>query len=92
MHLGLRRTLIAAATIASAAALSTTAATADPPRNGHNCAGLVVSDSAGPGFGLAVSAAAHQQLVDNFGLANCGQDNRNNPATAPNGTSSDSQS
>lgn len=50
-----------------------------PPPNGHNCAGAVVSESAGPGFGQAVSAAAHAQFVDNFGLANCGQDNRNNP-------------
>jgi hypothetical protein len=46
---------------------------ADPPRaNDHNCAGVVVSSMAGPGFGSAVSALAHRQLVDDLGLANCG--------------------
>jgi hypothetical protein len=30
--------------------------------------------------------------LDNVGLANCGQTNRNNPAPAPNGTNSDSES
>ena len=47
--------------------------------NGHDCAGFVVSSLSGPGFGQAVSAAAHDQVVDNFGLADCGQTNRNNP-------------
>jgi hypothetical protein len=94
MHLGLRRILITAATIASAAALSTTAAAADPPSppNGHNCAGAAVSELAEPGFGQVVSAAAHQQAVDNFNLANCGQDNRNNPGSAPASASSESDS
>jgi hypothetical protein len=45
----------------------------------HNCAGAITSTFAGPGFGGAVAAAADQQVVDNFGLADCGQDNRNNP-------------
>jgi hypothetical protein len=45
----------------------------------HNCAGAFVSSLAGPGFGGAVSSAAHLQLVDNFGLANCGLPPRNNP-------------
>jgi hypothetical protein len=55
-------------------------ASADPrqPPNGHNCAGGVVSQLAGPGFGQVVSDAAQQQAVDNFGLANC-QTNRKNP-------------
>ena len=50
-----------------------------PPPNAHNCAGVFVSELVGPEFGEAVSAAAHAQVVDNFGLANCDQDNRNNP-------------
>jgi hypothetical protein len=54
-------------------------ASAAPAVNEHNCAGAVVSQGAGPGFGTAVSAAAHLQSVDNFGLADCGQTNRNNP-------------
>ena len=43
------------------------------------CAGSVVSRLAGPAFGPVVSGAAHAQLVDNFGFANCGQTNRDNP-------------
>lgn len=54
-------------------------ASAAPAGTGHNCAGVVVSQAAGPGFGSTVSGAADQQLVDNLGLANCGQANRNNP-------------
>ena len=56
-------------------------ASSDPtsPPNEHNCAGFVVRGSAGPEFGQAVSGAAQEQAVDNFGLANCGQENRNNP-------------
>lgn len=53
-------------------------ASAAPAPNGHTCAGVVVSQAAGPDFGRAVAGAAHQQLVDNFGLADCGQTNRNN--------------
>jgi hypothetical protein len=56
-------------------------AAADPPSppNGHNCAGVIVSSVAGPGFGQVVSSFAHQQTVDNLGFANCGQPPRNNP-------------
>ena len=52
---------------------------ADPEFNDHNCAGVVVSSFAGPGFGQEVAALAHEQTVDNLGLANCGQTNRKNP-------------
>ena len=48
----------------------------------HNCAGSVVSSIAGPGLGQRVATSAHQQLVDNFRLANCGQTNRQNPCDA----------
>lgn len=65
--------------IAGLSAATATSASAAPPPNGHDCAGDVVSSSAGPGFGAAVSDAAHAGLVDNFGLADCGQTNRNNP-------------
>jgi len=50
-----------------------------PANNGHNCAGYGVSQLAGPDFGQFVSYYAKLQLVDNFGLANCGQNNRKNP-------------
>ena len=49
------------------------------PADDHSCAGTTVSSLAGPGFGGGVSTAAQGQLVDNFGLADCGQTNRNNP-------------
>ena len=52
---------------------------ADPPNNGHDCAGAFVSNNAGPGFGQGVSDAAHNQQVDNFGVADCGQPPRQNP-------------
>lgn len=55
------------------------AASAAPPPNDHNCAGVLVSGLAGPGFGGFVSSFAQQQLVDNFGFANCGQPPRSNP-------------
>jgi hypothetical protein len=61
--------LVSGATVASAA----------PAPNEHNCAGVVVSQLAGPDFGPAVSTAAQEQVVDNFGLADCGQTNRGNP-------------
>jgi hypothetical protein len=54
-------------------------ASAAPAPNGHNCAGFAVSLGAGPAFGPFVSVAAHAQLVDNAGFANCDQDNRKNP-------------
>ena len=49
------------------------------PRRMLTIARDAVSELVGPEFGEAVSAAAHAQVVDNFGLANCDQDNRNNP-------------
>ena len=65
---------------AFAFAASTGTASADPAAiNGHNCAGAVVSSVAAPGLGAVVSALADAQVVDNIGLADCGQDNRNNP-------------
>ncbi|GLZ50109.1 hypothetical protein Acsp06_62940 [Actinomycetospora sp. NBRC 106375] len=76
----MRRAIIV---VSFAAALSLGAAggvaLAAPSPNGHNCAGSAVSGLAGPGFGGVVSGAAHEQAVDNFGLADCGQTNRNNP-------------
>jgi len=54
-------------------------ASAAPTVNEHNCAGTVVSQAADPAFGPVVSGAAHEQFVDNFGLADCGQTDRNNP-------------
>jgi opacity protein-like surface antigen len=64
----------------AAAFVAAPPAAADPPApNGHNCAGVVVSGAAGPGFGQFVAFFAHQQAVDNFNLANCGNTNRKNP-------------
>lgn len=80
MQRRVRQVLVLTALVAAASAVPTTAWAAPPGGgNGHNCAGVVVSGSAGPGFGQVVSAAAHAQLVDNVGLADCGQTNRNNP-------------
>ncbi len=73
----MKRTLLAVAT--AAALLLGSAATALADGGAHNCAGTVVSSSAGPGFGQAVSLAAHLQLIDNFGTANCGETPRQNP-------------
>lgn len=73
------RSIALAALVSGLCLAAPAVASADPPPGGHDCAGLVVSSLAGPGFGAAVSAAAHDQLVDNFGLADCGQTNRNNP-------------
>jgi hypothetical protein len=71
----------AATAILAVAALGVAAGgtAAAPSPNGHNCAGAAVSQLAGPGFGSFVSTFAHQQAVDNFELANCGQPPRNNP-------------
>ena len=74
----MRRAAIAIVTIAALGAAAG-AASAGPTPNGHNCAGAAVNQLAGPGFGSFVSGSAHQQLVDNFGLANCGAPPRNNP-------------
>ena len=71
---------VAAITLAVAVAIpGFSVVAADPEFNDHNCAGTVVAALAGPDFGAAVAEAAHLQLVDNFGFANCGQTNRNNP-------------
>ena len=77
----MRKGLAVVAVCGSMLAVGVGSASADPPGgiNGHNCAGVVVSSLAGPGFGQLVSAAAHQQQVDNFGLRNCGQANGKNP-------------
>lgn len=48
----------------------------------HNCAGAVssgVAQALGSTFGTIVSGAAQQQMVDNFGFANCGESNGSNP-------------
>lgn len=74
----MRRTTVAIMAIAGLVATAG-GAVAGPTPNGHNCAGLVVSSLAGPGFGSLVSAAAKEQSVDNFGFANCGQPPRRNP-------------
>jgi hypothetical protein len=74
----MRRATVAILSIAALGA-ATGGAAAGPTPNGHNCAGATVSQFAGPGFGSLVSGAAHQQLVDNFGFANCGAPPRNNP-------------
>jgi len=72
--------LVAAVTLAVAAAVpGFSVVAADPPPNDHNCAGFVVALFAGPGFGQAVADAAQAQLVDNLGLANCGDTERKNP-------------
>ena len=56
------------------------AAGADPGApNAHNCAGVIVSSFAAPGLGAQVALLAHLQVIDNFGIADCGQVNRNNP-------------
>jgi len=50
-----------------------------PEDSGHNCAGVVVSSLAGPGFGAQVAQLAQLQAVDNLGLADCGENPRQNP-------------
>jgi hypothetical protein len=73
----LSRACLAAAAMSLIAAAP---AAADPSSvSGHNCAGAVVSGLAGAGFGQAVSDLAHQQTVDNLGLANCNNTNGRNP-------------
>lgn len=76
------RKLIIAASLASSLLLAPTAAVADTPGDDHNCAGQASSAGGqeyGSGFGQAVAFHANQQLVDNFGLANCGDAPRQNP-------------
>jgi hypothetical protein len=71
---------IAFGTATAGPALADTSA---PTLNPSNCAGVVVSSLAGPGFGDAVSSLAQPpvQAVDNLGLAACGSNNdvRQNP-------------
>jgi hypothetical protein len=67
-------TLMALAMLGAGAGVATAG-----PGDQHNCAGTVVSGLAGPSFGPFVSSFAHVQQVDNFGLANCGRPERNNP-------------
>jgi hypothetical protein len=72
--------LTGAALLAGLAFAGVSPVGADGPQiNGNDCAGVVVSSFAAPGFGQAVSSLAQLQLVDNLGLADCGQTNRNNP-------------
>ncbi len=69
--------------LVSAAVLGLTAGTAQADGDDHNCAGAASSTLAQalpPGtFGAIVAGAAQAQAVDNFGLANCGDTNRQNP-------------
>ena len=58
---------------------STVFAQDGPALNENNCAGAITSSLAAPGFGHLVASFAHAQLVDNFGLASCGDNPRNNP-------------
>jgi hypothetical protein len=75
----MRRAAVAILTIAALGAAAGGAAAGTPSDDPHNCAGAMVSQLAEPGFGSVVSGAAHQQLVDNFGFANCGETPRKNP-------------
>jgi hypothetical protein len=73
------RALAVTALAAAAVVLGGAPASADPSTpTGHNCAGFAVSGVAGPGFGADVASAAQLQVVDNLGLANCGQPPRQN--------------
>jgi hypothetical protein len=74
----MRRVAVAILALAALGAAAG-AAMAVPSPNGHNCAGVAVSQLAGPGFGQFVSTFAHAQAVDSFGLANCGRPPRHNP-------------
>jgi hypothetical protein len=75
----MRRSLVALAAAAALTAVFAVPASANPTLNEHNCAGFFVSLGSGPGFGQAVSTAAHAQAVDNFGLRNCGNAEGQNP-------------
>jgi hypothetical protein len=53
-----------------------------PPANEHNCAGDATSFTAqlfGRILGVLISATAQLGLVDNVGLASCGDNPRQNP-------------
>ncbi len=72
--------LITSVALAGATLVATApSALADPEPNDHNCSGTVVSSLAAPEFGPLVVSGAQAQLIDNFGLANCGQPPRSNP-------------
>ena len=76
----MKRLIVSCVAAVCLVGISAQSASADPAApNGANCAGVVVSGAAGPGFGAQVSTAADAQLVDNFGLANCGQTSGQNP-------------
>jgi hypothetical protein len=76
----MKKGLLVLAVCASMLAVGSGTATADPSAiNGSNCAGVAVSGLAAPGFGQFVSGFAQAGLVDNFGLADCGQPPRRNP-------------
>ena len=76
----MRKCLTLLLTAGALMGLTATSASADPGAiNGHDCAGAIVSSLTPPGIGPLVSQLAHAQLVDNIGLADCGQTNRNNP-------------
>lgn len=69
--------------LVSATILGISAGTAHADGAAHNCAGAgssFLAQALPPGeFGAIVSFFAGLQAVDNFGLANCGNTNRNNP-------------
>ena len=75
-----KRLIVSSVVAGCLVGISAQSASADPAvPNGDNCAGVFVSGAAAPGFGAQVSTTAHAQLVDNFGLANCGQTSGQNP-------------
>ena len=76
----MKRSLVVAAAVFGVALLSAVSpAHADGPTpNQKNCAGVATSELAGPGFGTIVQYFAQLQLVDNFGLAACGEPPRRN--------------
>lgn len=75
------RKLVAAASVAALSIIMLTGP-AGADGSDHNCAGAISSTLAqdlGPDFGATVSDFAKAQLVDNFGLRNCGAANGRNP-------------
>ena len=75
----MRKCLTLLLTAGALMGLTAVPASADVAINGHNCAGAVVSSLTPPGIGPLVSQLAQAGVVDNLGLADCGQTNRNNP-------------
>jgi hypothetical protein len=76
-----RRLLVVATTAGAAAVLSAGPAVAAGDSADHDCAGSFVRVAATeiPRVGQVVADSAHLQVVDNTGLANCGQPPRRNP-------------